>query len=461
VTAEVYVTRVFSSPAQVNAEDWQRLLALEPDASPFVQHAYLSALHDTGCARAPAGWQPQYLTLWREDVLKAACPLYLKNHSYGEYVFDWAWANAYSQHGLDYYPKAVVAVPFTPVPGARLLACDAEARAALARALIDHTRTEGLSSLHLLFVQPQDVAACEQAGMMLRHTVQFHWMNMAPPFPAARGALPPEGADTALGRPGGETVALTLGAEAPTPPSNGTVSPCVGSAAKPVGPTLPADAPAQYAEPGRFEDFEHFLASLVQEKRKKIRQERRKVTDAGVSFRHAEGLGISEADWDFFYRCYERTYLEHGNAPYLNRAFFQRMATAMPQNWLMFIAEREGLPIASSLIALDGARRVAYGRYWGALERVDCLHFEACYYQPLAWCIAQGIERFEGGAQGEQKMARALLPTRTTSAHWLAHPAFADAVGRFLEREDEGIGNYLSHLSSRSPLKAPRREDIG
>jgi hypothetical protein len=403
MAAEVYVTQVFSSPTQVNAAAWQALLAQEPDASPFVQHAYLSALHETGCARPPAGWQPQYLTLWRGDVLHAACPLYLKNHSYGEYVFDWAWANAYAQHGLDYYPKALVAVPFTPVPGARLLAVDEEARAALARALIEHTRAEGLSSLHLLFVQPQDVAACEQAGMMLRHTVQFHWQN--------------------------KTLSTRdTGADAPVIP---------------------------------FTDFEHFLASLVQEKRKKIRQERRKVAEAGVVFRHAEGAEISEADWDFFYRCYERTYREHGNAPYLNRAFFLRMATDMPQNWLMFIGEREGKPIASSLIALDGAREIAYGRYWGALERVDCLHFEACYYQPLAWCIDNGIVRFEGGAQGEQKMARALLPVKTTSAHWLAHPSFADAVGRFLEREGEGIGDYLSQLNSRSPLKAPRLDEPG
>ncbi len=448
MAAADYVTRVFSSPAQIAAEAWQDLLRNETDASPFMQHAYLLALHETGCARAPAGWQPQYLTLWRGDVLQAACPLYLKSHSYGEYVFDWAWANAYAQHGLDYYPKAVVAVPFTPVPGARLLAHDAEARAALASALIEHSRAEGLSSLHLLFVQPQDVAACVGAGMMLRHTVQFHWENVAPTLGAVPPALPPGEPGTALGRPGGAAMAPARDAERDSPDET---PPAVASLR-----VVQTHARASGAAPDRFTDFEHFLASLVQEKRKKIRQERRKVAEAGVRFRHAEGMEISEADWDFFYRCYERTYLEHGNAPYLNRAFFRRMATDMPHNWLMFIAEREGRPIASSLIALDCARQVAYGRYWGALERVDCLHFEACYYQPLAWCIAHGIARFEGGAQGEQKMARALLPVKTTSAHWLAHPAFADAVGRFLEREGEGIGNYLSDLSSRSPLKAPR-----
>jgi predicted N-acyltransferase len=127
----------------------------------------------------------------------------------------------------------------------------------------------------------------------------------------------------------------------------------------------------------------------------------------------------------------------------------------MPENWLLFIGQRQGQDIAASLIAIDasGAAPAAYGRYWGALERVDCLHFEACYYQPLQWCIAQGYQRFEGGAQGEHKMARALLPVKTSSAHWLAQPEFAAAVERFLEREDRGIGQYLEELGRRSPFK--------
>nr|WP_310309109.1 GNAT family N-acetyltransferase [Hydrogenophaga laconesensis] len=382
-----YVTRVFSSPLDIPADDWNALLANGADPSPFMRHAYLAALHESGCAREQAGWQPRFITLWRGVELHAACAMYLKNHSYGEYVFDWAWANAYAQHGLDYYPKALVAVPFTPVPGARLLARNDAARRALVKALINHTQDEQLSSLHLLFAQPQDVDACHAAGMLLRHTVQFHWTN--------------------------------------------------------------ADASGQ-----PYEDFGHFLASLQQEKRKKIRQERRKVQDAGVKFRWSRGPAISNADWDFFYRCYERTYLEHGNAPYLNHDFFQRMARTMPEHWLLFVAEREGRAIACSLIGIDDHSRTAYGRYWGALERVDCLHFEACYYQPLDWCIAHGFLRFEGGAQGEHKMARALLPVKTTSAHWLAHPAFADAVERFLQREGQGIGHYLDHLALRNPLKA-------
>ena len=285
-----------------------------------------------------------------------------------------------------------MAVPFTPVPGARLLAVDAEARAALVRAVVAWCEEQQLSSLHLLFTAPSDAQACADAGLMLRHTVQFHWTNSAP----------------------------------------------------------------------GYADFDAFLATLAQDKRKKIRQERRKVSDAGVVFRWSRGADISAADWDFFYRCYERTYLEHGNAPYLSRDFFARMQSEMAGNWLLFIAERDGCAIASSLIALssDNAANpgavqppVAYGRYWGALERVDCLHFEACYYQPLAWCIAHGYQRFEGGAQGEHKMARALLPVKTTSAHWLAHPAFSDAVARFLEREGAGIEDYMGELQQRSPFR--------
>lgn len=373
-----YVTRVHATPLDVDARAWNALLA-GAGGSPFMRHEYLAALHESGSAVADTGWTPRFLTLWRDGELHAACPLYLKSHSYGEYVFDWAWANAYDQHGLRYYPKALGAVPFTPVPGPRLLARDAASRAALVRSALAWCKREKLSSWHLLFAGDDDVAACEQAGMMLRHTVQFHWLN--------------EG----------------------------------------------------------YADFDAFLASLTQEKRKKIRQERRKVAGAGVRFRHARGAQISEADWAFFHRCYERTYLEHGNAPYLTRDFFRRMAATMPENWLLFVAERQGKPIASSLIGIAGG--VAYGRYWGALERVDCLHFEACYYQPLAWCIANGFERFEGGAQGEHKMARALMPVKTTSCHWLAHPAFADAVEKFLEREGRGVENYLEHLEARSPFR--------
>ena len=401
MTGSDYVIRVVNSPLEVDAVAWNALVGAQAHTTPFMRHEYLTALHESGSASPRTGWTPRFITLLHGNGLVGACVVYLKSHSYGEYVFDWAWANAYEQHGLHYYPKAVVAVPFTPVPGARLLARDAESRRVLVQALVQWCEAENLSSLHLLFGANEDIAACADASLMLRNTVQFHWNNIGPTH---------------------------------TP----------------------------------FHDFEDFLASLSQEKRKKIRQERRKVLDAGVTFRWSRGCDISASDWDFFYQCYERTYLEHGNAPYLSRDFFQRMADTLPEAWLLFVAERAGQPIATSLIAIDvGAEsavcrldanfqpHTAYGRYWGAIERVDCLHFEACYYQPLAWCIAHGVSCFEGGAQGEHKMARALMPVKTTSAHWLAHPAFADAVERFLEREGAGVGAYMASLEQRSPFKNP------
>ena len=383
IEANDYVIRVVQSPAELDAVQWNSLLAQQDEPTPFMRHEYLAALHHSGCARPGTGWAPHFMLMQQGKQLLGACVIYLKAHSQGEYVFDWAWANAYAQHGLAYYPKALVAVPFTPVPGSRLLARNSALRAALAQALVAWCKTEQLSSLHLLFSSQQDIEACQQAGLMLRHTVQFHWSN---------------------------------------------------------------------TQPG-YADFEAFLTTLAQDKRKKIRQERRKVADAGVVFRCMQGQQITTADWEFFYQCYERTYLEHGNAPYLNREFFHHMAMALPEHWLLFVAQRQGRPIASSLIALNPGSSVAYGRYWGALERVDCLHFEACYYQPLQWCIEQGYCRFEGGAQGEHKLARALLPVKASSAHWLAHPAFSDAVANFLEREGDGIGEYLEDLKQRSPLR--------
>ncbi len=397
-----YVIAVHDTPRGVDGKAWNALLAEQGDANPFMRHEYLDAMQESGSAIPESGWTARFITLWSEEpgpshggqrVLQAACALYLKDHSYGEYVFDHAWAQAYAQHRLPYYPKALVAPPFTPVPGARLLSRSASARKALVGALVDWCREQGLSSLHILFASDADVEACSAQGLMLRHNVQFHWTNR-------------------LAQAG-----------------------------------------------GAYADLDDFLSSLSQDKRKKIRQERRKVAAAGVAFRSTAGRTISTVDWDFFYQCYERTYHEHGNAPYLSRDFFRRMATHMPENWLMFIAERAGKPIGCSLIAINDATsapstgKVAYGRYWGALERVDCLHFEACYYQPLQWCIDNGYQRFEGGAQGEHKMARALMPVRTTSAHWLAHPAFADAVDRFLQREGQGIESYMDDLRAHNPYR--------
>jgi len=349
-----------------------------------MRHAYLAALHASGSAVPESGWAPQFITLESGGELVAATALYLKSHSYGEYVFDWAWADAYQRHGLRYYPKLLGAVPFTPVPGTRLLARSALWRSRLVAAIGSFAREAGLSSAHVLFGDDADRDALQAAGWMLRQGVQFHW-------------------------------------------------------------TQDTEHPAA--------DFADLLARLQRDKRKKIQQERRRVHEQGITFTTHESTAIDDALWDFFYHCYTLTYEAHRSTPYLSRDFFHRMARTMPQHWVMFMAWRVGAPVAASLIAVDADTRTAWGRYWGCTEPVPCLHFEACYYQPLAWCLAQGYQRFEGGAQGEHKMARGLLPVATGSAHWLRDPRFAAAVSDFLAAEGRGVEQYVDELRERNPFK--------
>jgi len=377
-----YRSAVVASLADVGETAWQALLGAQADGgdvNPFLSYAFLHALHASGSACADTGWQPQYLVLWDGDTLAAALPLYVKSHSYGEYVFDWAWADAYHRNGQEYYPKLLSAIPFTPVTGGRLLARDDHARAALVALLCGTQQASAMSSTHILYPPEAQARQLHDAGFMLRSGVQFHWLNQG------------------------------------------------------------------------YADFDAFLATLEHKKRKNIRAERRKVREAGVTLRQIRGADATAADWRLFHRCYANTYAEHRSSPYLNLDFFERIGAAMPQHILLIVAERDGQPIASSL--LIHTARTLYGRYWGALEHVPCLHFETAYYQPLEFCIANGIATFEGGAQGEHKMARGFLPQKTWSAHWLAHPAFADAIERFLERETGGIESYIDELNERNPFR--------
>ena len=385
-TATVYVTRVHQDPGALDPGAWNALLDSQANPTPFLRHEYLSALHASGSATPQTGWAPQLITLHADGVLKAACASYLKSHSYGEYVFDWAWADAYRRHGLRYYPKLLAAVPFTPIPGTRLMAKDDAARRRLARELLALTDQAQLSSAHVLFIDEGDRAALEQAGFMIREGVQFHW-------------------------------------------------------------TQDREQPVA--------DFAALLARLQRDKRKKIQQERRRVREQGVDFTVHEGAAIDSALWDFFYHCYTLTYEAHRSTPYLTRDFFSRMAQTMSEHWVMFVARRAGQPLAVSLVAIDRPRGAAWGRYWGCVEPLPCLHFEACYYQPLVWCLQQGFVRFEGGAQGEHKMARGLLPVKTWSAHWLRDGRFAAAVADFLASEGQGINDYVDELRERNPFKAP------
>jgi predicted N-acyltransferase len=383
---------------QIPLDEWDELVAACPGGTPFLRLGLLRAMVDSGSACALTGWQPHFLTL-RDAAgrIQAACPLFIKSHSYGEYVFDWAWADAHDRalaaQGVHYYPKLLSAVPFSPIPGQRLLvhpalnaAQQSAARLLMLQRLADECARQGWSSAHALFVSDKEAALAASQGWLRREGVQFHWQNRA-------------------------------------------------------------------GEP--YADFEDFLASMQRDKRKKISQERRYVREAGVSFEVLEGEAITEADWDFFHRCYEQTYLERGQRPYLKRAFWREAARYLPECWVLFIARKGEVRIASALLAIDPSERVAYGRYWGALEAVSCLHFEACYYQPLSWCITHGMSRFEGGAQGEHKLTRGLLPVQTHSVHWLQHEGLRQAVADFLQREERGISHYISELDERSPFKPP------
>ncbi len=368
--------------SEIGQEQWDALVSAQEDPNPFLSYAFLHALHESGSAAPETGWQPQYIVLHDGEQLAAALPLYVKGHSYGEYVFDWAWADAYHRHGVEYYPKLLSAIPFTPVAGPRLMAVDDGARAALVEVLVATQGAAEVSSTHVLFPPEEQARQLQEAGFMLRSGVQFHWLN------------------------------------------------------------------------GGYGTFEDFLATLEQKKRKNIRAERRKVREAGVTMRRVRGPDATDADWVLFNRCYRHTYKAHYSTPYLNLDFFRRIGASMPDNILLVIASREGRDIAASLVIHNES--TLFGRYWGELEHVPCLHFEAAYYQPLEFCIEQGIQAFEGGAQGEHKMARGFLPTRTWSAHWLAQPSFADAIERFLERERGGIDDYMDELNERNPFRPGR-----
>jgi predicted N-acyltransferase len=360
---------------------------------PLVSHAFLSALHATGCASSATGWTPRFLTAWRGSALAGAIPLYAKGHSYGEYVFDWAWADAYRRHGRRYYPKLVAAVPFTPAPGPRLFADDAVTRDALVAAalgLVRPSRAPGAvpySSLHVLFPTEAEARTLESAGMLVRHGLQFRWENAG------------------------------------------------------------------------YRDFADFLATFNHDKRKKVKQERRRVADAGVSFTRKVGGEITTADWAFFHRCYSNTYRDHGSTPYLSREFFERIGATMPGNVMLAVGHRGGAPVCTALDLFD--RTTLWGRYWGTTESIPGLHFEACYYQAIEFCIERGIRRFEGGAQGVHKLARGLVPVTTWSAHAIADPEFARAIAAFCERERVDVAHAIDELGAATPFRAPMPKDDG
>ncbi len=368
--------RIHRALDEIPAGDWD---ALHDGSNPFVAHAFLSGLEATGCLREDWGWTPCHVGLWDGSELVAAAPGYLKANSHGEFVFDHAWAHAHAQHGLDYFPKWLGAVPYSPVTGPRLLARDADARGALVEAIAAFVAQAGLSSAHVNFHRDEDDAAFD-AGWSLREDIQYHWRNSA-----------------------------------------------------------------------GWRDFDAFLSAMDHKHRKNIRQERRKVREAGIDFRIVHGDEASEADLGAMHRFYLQTFADYGNSPALTLAFFRHLATAMPRQLLIVLAERDGAPIAGALCLRGGD--TLYGRYWGATELHAGLHFEACYYQGIDYCLREGLARFEPGAQGRHKIARGFLPAIVRSRHRIADPRFARAIDDWCVRERTDVRAHAAQLQAHSPFR--------
>jgi uncharacterized protein len=361
--------------SNIDAGEWNKLAGDQP----FLRHEFLYNLERSGCATKETGWDPHHLTLWRSGSLVGAMPLYLKHHSYGEYIFDWAWADAYHRNGLNYYPKLLSAIPFTPVTGARLLTEEACLRVRLAEDALELARELKASSVHILYPTESQAAELGSGNYLQRNSTQFHWHNHG------------------------------------------------------------------------YCNFDDFLSAMSHDKRKKIKQERRKLNDQGIRFEQVDGVEISEADWRFFNHCYRTTYRQHHSSPYLNLDFFLSLGRDLPNQLVMFKAIANDKPIAAALNLKCSGR--LFGRYWGADVYVPGLHFETCYYQGIAYCIERGIGVFEGGVQGEHKLARGFMPVKTYSNHWLAHSQFSTAIGDYLARESAGVQRYMEELTDMTPFK--------
>ena len=376
----MYDARFLPSLADMSARDWD---ALHDGRNPFVTHAFLHGLESQGCLRRDWGWIPHHVTLWEGDTLVAAAPGYLKDNSHGEFVFDHAWAHAYARYGLDYYPKWLCAVPYSPVTGPRLLAQDAAHRKALLTAVRDEVLRLGLSSAHVNF-HAEDEDDAFASDWLPRIDVQYHWRN-----------------------------------------------------------------------PGHWRDFDGFLADFDHKHRKNIRQERAKVQRTGVVIRTVHGDEATAADLEAMFGFYLRTFQDYGNSPALTLPFLQHLARTMPRQLVMFLADHDGRTIAGAL-CLRG-HDTLYGRYWGAEAPLPGLHFETCYYQGIAYCLREGLARFEPGAQGEHKIARGFLPAWVRSRHWIADPEFAGALAHWCDEESQAVRRYARTLQSHSPFKQQDR----
>ena len=368
------------SIATIGATTWNGLAGTD---NPFTRYEFLWGLEQTGCTTTATGWQPHHVLVQDGSEPVAVMPLYLKTNSYGEYVFDWSWANAYQSHGYRYYPKFVTAVPFTPSVGSRyFIRPGVEPGPVLAlireRIMSEAERIQG-SSWHVLFPTPAQHDALADTGLLRRRGCQFHWHNKD------------------------------------------------------------------------YRDFEHFLEGLNSRKRKNIRKERERVAASGVTFDIVEGADIASERWQRFYDFYQSTYMMRGMQGYLTREFFEYLSQAMPEQVVMNVARQEGKDIAAALFFKSST--TLFGRYWGSLRDYQFLHFETCYYQGQDYAIAQGLKRFDSGAQGEHKIQRGFEPIPTYSNHWIKDAGFAAAIEKFLEEEAPHIDRYKEGAATLLPFR--------
>lgn len=362
-------------------EEWN---ALEGTDNPFLRYEFLSALEHQGCVGAHIGWLPRHLLAEDEQGrLWGAVPMYLKYNSFGEFVFDWAWADAWERAGGRYYPKLVVAAPFSPVTGLKLLLRAGASEAwgkRLIQAAITLAEKWGVSSLHWLFPSQEEAQRLEGCGLLLRQGYQFHWHNQ------------------------------------------------------------------------NYRDFNGFLESLTAKRRKEIRRERRQVQQQGIEVKMIRGDEASDSEWRAMEGFYRATFEAKGNYPSLTLPFFKSLAQTMGETLLLALAHRADSLIAGALYLRS--QQTLYGRYWGSIERVPNLHFELCYYRGLEYCIKQGLQYFEPGAQGEHKISRGFLPTATWSAHWISHPDFRTVIANVLAQERKQISQIMRELSGHSPYRS-------
>ncbi len=367
----------------IDAASWN---ALNADNSPFLRHEFLVALERHEAVGERYGWLPKFHLAYNENnQLVGAMPLYEKDNSYGELVFDWSWADAYHRYGLTYYPKLVSAIPYTPATGQRLLSInnDTGIQNALIEAALAYCDNKGYSSLHCLFPTLEQRDLMHNASMFIRQDVQYHWCN------------------------------------------------------------------------DKYTDFDHFLSQLRNTKRKKIKQERRKVRDKDIKIIMHSGTELDEEQWNTVYRFYANTFAEKSGYATLNAGFWQEVGTTMGDQLVIAMAYMDDTSIACAINFKSDD--VLYGRHWGCHRelawQISGLHFETCYYSGIEYAIEHELKRFEPGAQGEYKMSRGFDPCLTYSTHWIAHEQFRDAIQQFVEREARAVSEYQQTLADSSAFK--------